>query len=174
MLSYQEYFREVKKQNMEILNKKISLTMIFAFVAIAIIVGSCTALAVVSPIWSNVTPYTATVQSWTGTVALTLPSATGTTGQPITLKATLNPLPTQYQSQQIVTFYFSNLSTTSSTTQITNNPVTGLALVGGGLNTNPTDVATSSATTENGIATLTMKPQISGTFYFIAEIATPT
>jgi hypothetical protein len=85
------------------------------------------------------------------------------------LTATLNPVPTQYQLQQNVTFYYSNLSSASSLTAITGDPVTGLALVGG--NGNP---ALSTALSVNGIATLTFTPQVVGTFYFIAEIVTPT
>jgi len=87
----------------------------------------------------------------------------------ITLSATLNPLPTQYQLQQNVTFYFSDLSSASSSTAITGDPTTGLALVGGN-----TDPSLSTVLTTAGIATLTLKPQIMGTFYFIAEVAPPT
>ena len=147
---------------------KIKSTYMIAIICIVgLLTGIVIASPAVTPIWSNTKSYTSTPQTYPpdGTLVLNFPSQSGPVGQAITLTATLNPLPTQYQAQQVVTFYFSYLSTAS--TQITGDPTTGLALVG-------PDLSHSSATSVNGVATITMTPQTTGTFYFIAEIATPT
>jgi hypothetical protein len=148
---------------------KIRFKGLFIIVLIGALIGSVTALAVDS-IWSNTLPHQFTNQPWPpGTITLSFPSASSNIGQSITLTATLNPLPTQYQLQQNVVFYYSSLENTDSSTPITDNPATGLALVGG--KDNP---ALSSVLTINGVATLTFTPQVTGTFYFIAEIPLPT
>ena len=155
---------------MKILNKKVSLPILAVLVMIGVIAGACTALALpITPIFSNVVQHQFIYQSWTGTVTLSFPSATSNIGQSVTLTASLNPLPTQYQSEQNVTFYFSDLSTITASTTITGDPTTGLALVGG--NAKP---LLSTVLTSGGLATLTFTPTTTGTYYFIAEIATPT
>ena len=155
---------------MKILNKKVSLPILAVLVMIGVIAGACTALALpITPIISNVVQQQFIYQSWTGTVTLSFPSTTSNIGQSVTLTASLNPLPTQYQSEQNVTFYFSDLSTITASTTITGDPTTGLALVGG--NAKP---LLSTVLTSGGLATLTFTPATTGTYYFIAEIATPT
>jgi hypothetical protein len=153
---------------MKIFKKYIAWYWLITIVLAGVLTGA-TIVQAVSPIWSNQVAHTFTYQSWVGTATLAFPSTSSNIGQSVTLTATLNPLPTQYQLQQNVTFYYSDWSNASSTTPFTGNAATGLDYVGG--DTNP---SLSTILTTAGVATLTFTPLVVGTFYFIAVIGTPT
>ena len=140
-------------------------TLLICVLLIGILLGSIAAVVATSPVWSNVSTSTITPPAWTGTVVLSNNATTAKTGDSITLTATLNPLPTQYQMQQNVTFWYSpttialdNNGNPTNLNQLTNLPAS---------NTN------SGVTTVSGVAHLTFIAQVSGTYYFIAEIGTP-
>jgi hypothetical protein len=153
---------------MTVLNKKMSIMTLAILCMAGVLLGSsvATALVVSSPVWSNVVSHQFTSQAWVGTVAVSFPSASSNVGDSVTLTATLNPIPSQYQLQQNVTFYY---STTPIAIDGSGNPtnLNQLSLVG-------PDQSSSTILTTSGITHLTFTPQVSGTFYFIAEVVTPT
>lgn len=135
-----------------------------ALISIAVVTGSSFALAI-SPIWSNVVPLTVTQTPWVGTVVLSTTTTTFNTGQSIVLTGTLNPLPTDYQKQQAITFYF---STSPIALDVNGNPTNPAQLMFVGANQ-----AQSTVTTIDGVATLNFIAQEAGQFYFIGKIETP-
>ena len=138
---------------------------------IGALVGTSLVAAAVSPIWSNVSTSTLTPPTWpgtgvVGTVVVSNNATIANTGDTITLTATLHPLPTQYQQQQNVTFWY---STTSIALDSNGNPTNPNQL------TNlPASNTNSGVTTIAGVAHLSFIAQVTGTYYFIAEVASPT
>ena len=151
---------------MKILEQKISKYWLIGIAITALLASSAVTAAVVAPIWSNIAPHQFTAQPWIGTVALVFPSLSSNIGQPIVLTATLNPTPNLNQLQQNVTFYY---STTSIAVGNNGNPTNQAQLNYVGI-----DQASSTVLSVNGIAHLSFTPSVTGTFYFIAEIITPT
>ena len=151
------------KNKTKILNKQVPRYWLYIIIALGLMSGIVLAQAV-SPLWSNVVSTTITQTQYVPgnppVVMSSLASSYGT-GDIVTLTATLNPIPTTYQQQQLVQFY-------SSTTNI--------ALDANGAPTNMAQLNAvgNSITTVNGIASLTFKSATTGTFYFIAIETTPT
>jgi hypothetical protein len=143
----------------------IALLVCFMFITLAIGMG---VLAAASAIWGPPSgPATAT----TVTLPLSLSAVTWTdlttgsgsdpanfnTGDSITLAATISPTTTHTQT---VTFYYTNIADPSSDTPIGSNPVTDLVSAGIGTGT--------------ASASCSWVVPAAGTYYFIAEIASPT
>lgn len=168
MLKLMEQVRRRKNIKKKIFSIKTSLSWLILICFASVLLGSSVATAVVvsSPVWSNVVSHQFTSQPWAGTVVASFPSVTSDIGQSITLSATLNPLPSQYQLQQNVTFYY---STAPIDVDGSGNAINQSELSYVGANQ-----ASSTVLTIAGVAQLTFTPQTTGTFYFIGEVQNPT
>jgi hypothetical protein len=131
-------------------------------VLVAIIVGLLAGVAVayaVNAVWSPLSqpltpqailPNQLSAPVWTGTTNV---------GSSIQLSTTLSPTPT---NPQTVAFYYTYLSTASSSTPIGTDPATDLVAVG-----SPVQSVGNTATTQFTIST-------QQTYYFIAEDSAPS
>jgi hypothetical protein len=148
---------------MKILGANIPKLWLIGICVAAILVGGVIGQTI--SVWSNVshtevtsTPY---IPDQEHPIQLDTPS-TILISEKITLTATINPIPTQHQHQQTVTFYYSKLSTLSKDTPTGTDPLTEKVPMG-------------SAVTVNGVCQVqTGIMNAEGMYYFIAEIANPT
>lgn len=115
---------------MEIFNVEISLKWIAILCVIGVLIGGVTAAAIVA-IWSPKSSSLTPLVAWSGT--LSAPTWTGVTapnyhaGDTITLSTTLSSAPSLPQNIQ---FYYTYLSTATSTTPIGSDPATQLFAIG--------------------------------------------